>query len=88
MSHTDYQLMIISLSALIHPTLTGRVARMSKKLAVPGEYFHSSRHQEAAPCRVQDVPQGGQVLEGDNGKSQEEAQRPKLCHTTWYMMSG
>lgn len=38
---------------------------MSKELALSGEHLLGPGHQEAAARRVQDVSQGGQVLEGD-----------------------
>lgn len=59
-----------------HPTSShfpGRVAHVPEELALSGEHLFGARHQAAAACRVQDVYSGGQVVEGDHVKGQQDA---------------
>ena len=62
----------------------GRVAELPAIMAVPGEHLLGAGHPAAAAGGGQDVPAGGQVLQGHHAQGQQGASGHPRCNTARY----
>lgn len=65
--------------------LTGRMAELSAKLAVPGEHLLGAGHPTSAAGRGQDVHAGGQVIQGHHEEGEQGPPGYPGRHTARYV---